>query len=192
MQKPVAEVFPSEGNSLNWGKEKKQTKENPHYQHLHRHTWTRSDQSGFSPWNLHPTPNQKPFLDFLVHSEPPSSWIHRWGPPATLSVDATCGYFSQTSRNARKKVGKPQREEETHRGVHVSWRVAVGVCQHGDNANHDCLYRVDGKPTLLWLFITKLVFSGLVQNWDANVPVLCNCGEQEAKLYLKCTRVQCF
>lgn len=91
-----------------------------------------------------------------------------------------------------KKEGKPQQEEETHRGVHVSWRVAVGVCQHGDNTNHDCLYRVDGKPTLLWLFITKLVFSGLVQNWDANVPVLCNCGEQEAKLYSKCTHVQCF
>lgn len=66
----------------------------------------------------------------------------------------------------------------THRRIHISWWVAVGVCQHGDNANHDCLYRVDRKPALLRLLITKLIFSWLVQNWDADVSVLCNCEER--------------
>lgn len=62
----------------------------------------------------------------------------------------------------------------THRGVHVGWRVAVGVCQHGDDADHDGLDRVDGQPALLWLLVAKLIFPRLVENRDANVSVLCN------------------
>lgn len=171
MQKPFAEDFPSEGISFNW-----EGKENLDYNAST--TTPESDRSDSSPWNLHLTPNRTPFLDFSVRSGPPSSWILRWGPPATPSAGSTRDYVSK-SVTRRSIDGE---EEGTHRGVHVSGRVAVGVCQHGDNANHDCLYRVDGEPTLLRLFISKLIFSGFVQNWDANVPVLPNCEEQEPGL----------
>lgn len=75
----------------------------------------------------------------------------------------------------------------THRSIHVSWWITVGVCQHGDNANHDCLYCVDGKPALLRLFITKLIFSWLVQNRDANISVLCDCEEREHDFNNQCS-----
>lgn len=60
----------------------------------------------------------------------------------------------------------------THRCVHVGWRVTVGVGQHGDDADHDGLHRVDGQPALLRLLVAKLVLSRLVENGDAHVSVL--------------------
>lgn len=157
MQKPFAEVFPSQGISFNWGgstfisnsytSELDQTSRFSHpgiYIRLliERHFLT-------FPYTASHLP-----LEFAVGVLPP---LFLWTRHPIIWV--------KRRRKRSVKVLEPEGEEQpTHRGVHVSWRVAVGVRQHGDNANHDCLYCVDGKPALLRLFIAKLIFSGLVQN----------------------------
>lgn len=72
--------------------------------------------------------------------------------------------------------------EVTHRRVHVSRRVAVGVGQHGDDADHDGLHRVDGQPALLRLLVAKLVLARLVEDGDAHVSVLGHWEEEEPDL----------
>lgn len=67
----------------------------------------------------------------------------------------------------------------THRRVYVGRRVTVGVSQHGDDADHDGLHRVDGQPALLRLLIAKLVLTRLVENRDAHVSVLGHWGEEQ-------------
>lgn len=89
--------------------------------------------------------------------------------------------FTWTTKITSMKKGFPVSGEcgVTYCSIHISRWIAVGVCQHGDNTNHDCLYCVDRKPAFLRLFITKLILSRLMQNWNANVPVLCHCEEWE-------------
>lgn len=71
---------------------------------------------------------------------------------------------------------------QTYCSVHVGWRVAVWVCQHRDNANHDGFYSVDGQPALLWFLVAVLVLTRFVQNRNAYVSVLVNYNKEEKSL----------
>lgn len=59
----------------------------------------------------------------------------------------------------------------TYSCIHIGRRVSVGVCQHGDNTDHDGLYCVDWQPALLRLLVAVFVLARFVQDGDADVAI---------------------
>jgi hypothetical protein len=60
----------------------------------------------------------------------------------------------------------------TYGCVYVCGGLVVGVCEEGDDRDHDGLDGVDGQPALLRALVPVLVLAGLVQDGYAHLTRL--------------------
>ena len=65
---------------------------------------------------------------------------------------------------------------KTYGSIHVRWRIRIWFVEQANHADQNGFDTVHRQPTFAGLFVAKIIVTRLVQNRNANVAVLIDCG----------------